>query len=74
MARTEFYKRTKGPMAENEDWWYLVDGDNGEKLVEHEWDHVRINGLARNSGSNTYTIQAFLDGDHNSTAKAALMR
>lgn len=47
----ELGSRTKGPMAENEDWWRLCyDTDTGAFYVLHKWDYVQINGLNQNAG------------------------
>lgn len=44
--------RTKGPMAENEDWWSLCyDTDSEEFFIEHQWSYVKINGLSVDSGT-----------------------
>ncbi len=44
--------RTKGSMAENEDWWRLCyDTDSKEFFVEHEWSYVKVNGLRVDSGT-----------------------
>jgi hypothetical protein len=43
--------RVKGPMAENEDWWWLCyDTETQKFCVKHGWDHVQINGLQQRAG------------------------
>lgn len=55
VLREQIAARTKGPMAENEDWWHLCyDTERAEFFVEHEWSYVKINGLTPNSGSSTH--------------------
>jgi hypothetical protein len=52
--------RTKGPMAENEDWWRLCyDTDTKEFFVEHEWSYVKINGLKTNSGKSKHDVDTW---------------
>ena len=52
IRKKQIAKRTKGPMAENEDWWDLCfDTDTGEFYVEHSWSHVQISSLKADSGT-----------------------
>lgn len=51
ILKEEIDRRVKGPMAENEDWWRLCYDTDAERFyIEHEWDHVKINGLTQNTG------------------------
>lgn len=44
--------RSKGMMAENEDWWHLCyDTDTQEFYVEHSWHYVQVRGLCTDGGS-----------------------
>lgn len=73
MPTHELFKRTKGPMANDEDWWRLiVDSETGEMRVEHEWSHTRINGLQTDSGSKLFTLDEFHASDEPPRAKVAL--
>ncbi len=56
-------------MGQYEDWWHLDANEDGSHTVRHVWDHVRVNGLARNEGSESYSVEEFLSGDHHDTAK-----
>ena len=52
VLKTQIASRTKGSMAENEDWWHLCyDTETKEFFVAHEWSYVKINGLTPNNGS-----------------------
>lgn len=68
----EFYKRTKGHMSQYEDWWHLRINDEGQQVVVHSWDYVRVGTLERNDGSKTYSIAEFLAGENNEQAKSKL--
>lgn len=72
MKRTQIFKRVKGNVSQYEDWWYLVEEEDGSKWVEHEWDHVTLNGLAHNAGTKRYTVDDFLGGSHYYGAQSAL--
>ncbi|MDX0623483.1 hypothetical protein CN059_08435 [Sinorhizobium medicae] len=74
MSRTQFFKRVKGHVSQYEDWYYLVEEDDGKKYVEHEWDHVTVNGLSQNVGTKRYTVEEFLGGDHFTGAQVALQK
>ena len=65
-------KKTKGPMMEKEDWWYLCTEEDGTKTVIHEWSHTQVRGLNTNSGEKTVTIEDFLNGNHYQKAKDEL--
>ena len=72
-SKEQFHSRTKGSLMENEDWWYLIADDQGEQSVLHEWSHMNPYKFGNeNSGSQSYSIQDFLAGDHNDTAKSKL--
>ena len=58
---------------ENEDWWHLVTDDEGEQSVLHEWSHVNPYRSGKgDSGSQAYSIEDFLAGDHDAAAKEKL--
>jgi hypothetical protein len=55
ILKEEIASRTKGPMAENEDWWRLCyDTNTNRFFVEHAWDHVKINGLTQDAGTSEH--------------------
>lgn len=60
--RTQIHLQRKGSLAEHEDWWTLVETNNGRKLVEHEWSYVDPYKLSSpgNSGKSTMTVEEFL--------------
>lgn len=58
--RKLLYRSEKGNLGQYEDWWYLVVGEDGSEHIEHEWDHVRLNGLAQNEGTEVLTIDQCL--------------
>ena len=73
--REPHYTRSKkGHLGQYEDWWYLIEEDDGNFYVEHEWDHVNVGTLAKNAGSKSYSVEEFLSGDHEPAAKAALLK
>lgn len=52
VLREQIASRTKGPMAENEDWWHLCYDTEAETFfVEHEWSHTSISSSKTNSGT-----------------------
>lgn len=51
MQRKLINKKVKGHLSQYEDWWYLVVEDDGTTYIEHEWDHVNVNGFAKNADS-----------------------
>lgn len=58
----ELASRTRGPMAENEDWWRLCyDTDAGTFFVEHEWSHTSISALQTNSGTMRHDADSWTD-------------
>ncbi|SDF03160.1 hypothetical protein [Sulfitobacter delicatus] len=72
MAKTQFYKRVKGPMDNYEDWYYLETKPDGSQEVLHDWSHVTPS-LKTNSGSKSYTVEDFLAAeDVRVDAKTAL--
>lgn len=62
MARTLFYKHDGGHLGQHEDWYYLVDNQDGTRHVEYEWDHVSVNGGNKSEGTKTYPLDEFLGG------------
>lgn len=67
----QFHQRVKGSLGEKEDWWHLNEVD-GEQVITHSWHHTEIRGLNSREGSNRYTVEEFLAGDHNTQAQAKL--
>ena len=60
ILREQLGTRTKGPMAENEDWWNLCyDTDSREFYVEHSWSYVKINGLSVDSGKSRESAEGW---------------
>ncbi|MBY6135021.1 hypothetical protein KUV61_04225 [Nocardioides marinus] len=66
-----FFRTEKGHLGQYEDWWSF-DEESG--LVTHSWDHVRVNGLAQNQGSETFSSTDFLSGNHHAGAKSELKK
>lgn len=68
MARYEFAQRSKGGIAEREDWWTLhVDDVSGEMTVEHEWDYVNAYvAKVRSRGTRHWCVHKFMQSgvDH----------
>ena len=61
MPRTLLHKQEKGHLGQYEDWWYLVEKDDGSKHIEHEWDHVAVRGFDKREGSEIIAIEKFLE-------------
>lgn len=60
ILRETIATRTKGPMAENEDWWYLCyDTELKHFFIEHEWSHVQINGLKQDGGTSQHDVETW---------------
>ncbi len=57
MSKEQFYKKTKGPMDNYEDW-YSYEAHNGKIVITHTWDHVSPS-LKTNNGSKEYTLEDF---------------
>ncbi|TRC78528.1 hypothetical protein FJV80_24610 [Mesorhizobium sp. WSM4310] len=62
MARTLFHKHDGGHLGQHEDWYYLVDNEDGSRHVEYEWDHVSVNGGGKSEGTRRFTLNDFLGG------------
>ncbi|MBO9194353.1 hypothetical protein J5277_09570 [Rhizobium sp. 16-449-1b] len=70
MARTQVYYIAKGHLGQYEDWWYLDQKDDGTVEIVNEWDHVSVNGLGKNEGSKSYSLDAGLkEAPHKAVAK-----
>jgi hypothetical protein len=72
MKMALIFRQEKGHLGQYEDWWYLDQNADGTHTVRHRWDHVTVNGLGKNDGENSYTVDEFLAGDHHGTAKQKL--
>ena len=57
MAKTRVYYHASGHLGQYEDWWWLVQEDDGSVFVDHEWDHVSVNSLAKNDGEIRYSLE-----------------
>lgn len=62
MTRTLFHSHAGGHLGQYEDWYYLVENDEGVRHVEYEWDHVNVNGGAKSEGTTKQTVEEFLSG------------
>ncbi|MGR9552285.1 hypothetical protein ACU8MG_03825 [Rhizobium leguminosarum] len=70
MKRTQVYYNAKGHLGQYEDWWYLIQNDDGTVEVENEWDHVNVNGLAKNQGAKKYSLEEGMkEAPHNAVSK-----
>lgn len=74
MPSEQFYKRIKGPMDNYEDWYDLEELPGGQQVVTHSWSYVTPS-LASNSGSETYSVDEFLNStEANTNAQVELRR
>lgn len=47
-------------MQNDEDWFYLVDDDNGSVCVEHVWHHMNpYKGVVTSEGSKKFSLEDF---------------
>ncbi|MGN8022170.1 hypothetical protein ACTJJ7_15810 [Phyllobacterium sp. 22229] len=60
MKRTLLDYYAKGHLGQYKTWWHLVEYDDGRKRVEHEWEHVRVDGTLESKGTNEYLIDKAL--------------
>ena len=69
MKRTELYYFAEG--GQSEDWWALVEEDDGTKYVEHDWNNVSVNGsAAKSQGTERYTVEeALLKAPHGAVSR-----
>jgi hypothetical protein len=73
VTRTRIHSKTKGALAENEDWWVLiVDIESGSKSVEHEWSYTNAYGSGQDSGKTTVTVDEFLASGADDAVKMKL--
>jgi hypothetical protein len=57
MKRTQIHYFAKGHLGQHEDWWYLVEADDGTHHVEHEWDHVSVGSGNKSEGTTRHSIE-----------------
>jgi hypothetical protein len=70
MKKSQVYYAAKGHLGQNEEWWYLIENDDGSIEIENEWDHVKVNGLAQNKGSKRFSLDDGLkEAPSNAVAK-----
>jgi len=66
----ELDKRTKGSLAETEDWWRLMREQDGSYFVEHQWSHTKLKSLTTDAGEQKIAIDDFLASDEPAASKA----
>ncbi|HEV7318237.1 MAG TPA: hypothetical protein VGO04_06470 [Ensifer sp.] len=77
ILKSELASRTKGSMAENEDWWYLCyDTEDRQFFVEHEWIHMKSKGHPTESGSERFEASKYagVGAESLERAKASLLK
>lgn len=57
-------ERRKGSLQEDEDWWRLMQGDDGTLFVEHQWSHTTLKTLQTDAGMRRIEVVDFLAEDH----------
>ncbi len=63
VLKRELARSAKGPVMNNEDWWYLCkDTDTGSVFVLHEWAHTDVTrpSSQSNVGSKHIELSVFL--------------
>ncbi|WP_374833947.1 hypothetical protein [Paenochrobactrum pullorum] len=56
MKKTQVYNKESGHLGQYEEWWYLIEHDDGTQQIEHRWHNVRVNGLKVDEGSKIYSL------------------
>lgn len=56
MKRTELYYFAKGHLGQYEDWWNLLENEDGSVQIEHEWDHVSTGSSNSSRGTTVYPL------------------
>ena len=70
----EISKRIKGTLNQTEDWWHLcLDTETGRFFVRHDWDHVALNSLSQDVGSDEHAVETWR-GPGADTIEAAKQR
>ncbi|MDX0488829.1 hypothetical protein GOC53_00840 [Sinorhizobium medicae] len=70
MKKTQVYYFAKGHLGQHEDWWYLIENDDGSYQIEHEWDHVSTGSSHKSEGSQTFSLEEGLKRvPHNAVEK-----
>lgn len=58
MKSTQVYYFAKGHLGQHEDWWNLIENEDGSFEIEHEWDHVSVSSGGNNSqGSRRFSLE-----------------
>jgi hypothetical protein len=75
MLKREFYKRAKGPIGNDEDWWRLVfDTDTNRLYVEHEWSYLDTRRLRCDGGKAELEIADFFNQSAEGPAHQELVK
>jgi hypothetical protein len=60
MEKIQLEYRGRGPLQNNEDWYYLVFQDDGSISVEHEWQHMNpYKGTTTSEGTESFDFDEF---------------
>ena len=60
MKRIGLYYVATGRLGEHEDWWTLIEHDDGSHHVEHDWDRKDAPAGDRAKGPDTLTVDQTL--------------
>lgn len=77
VIKKEFARSAKGPVNNNEDWWYLCrDTDSGDVFVLHEWAHTDVTRSSSkpDTGSKHIELSVFLGETRRPTAQTELRK
>ena len=73
MSKEQFYKKTKGTILQNDDW-YSYETHNGKIVITHTWSHYSPSSGVK-KGSKEYTLEDFYKSqDVDTKAKVALKK
>ncbi|WP_407976884.1 hypothetical protein ACJKIH_14700 [Brucella pseudogrignonensis] len=67
MKKTEVFSKQSGHLGQYEEWWYLIEHEDGTQEIEKKWHDTKVNGLKTNSGSKVYSLE---DGLREAPARA----
>ncbi|WLA68545.1 hypothetical protein [Bradyrhizobium diazoefficiens] len=76
VIQRELARSAKGPVNNNEDWWYLCrDTDTGNVFVVHEWAHTDVAKSGKSDvGSTHIELSNFLAETRPTGAQKELRR
>jgi len=56
VKKTQVYYKESGHLGQYEEWWHVIQHDDGSSQIENSWHNVKVNGLSVDKGSKTYSL------------------